>query len=110
MTISKTWNISTLQRQTVDGYVDKAIFFVDATDGTYKARITGEVSLAKPETLVPYADLTKSTVINWVKTELNSQKDDEGNSIDNVSAIEAALETQINEQKAPSIATGTPWT
>ena len=56
MTITKTWEVNTCVRATADGYVSKVIYRVDATDGTYKSRATGEVNLAKPETLIPYKD------------------------------------------------------
>ena len=63
MTITKTWEVNTLQRELADGYVNKVIYRVNGTDGTYSTRATGEVSLEKPETLIPYKDLTQETVI-----------------------------------------------
>ena len=71
MAITKTWEVNTLQRELADGYVNKVIYRVKGTDGTYETRATGEVDLEKPETLIPYKDLTQDTVIGWVKAKLN---------------------------------------
>jgi hypothetical protein len=107
MTITKTWEVNTCVRETADGYVNKVIYRVNATDGTYKSRATGEVNLAKPSTLIPYSDLTHDQVIGWVKTEIEAQAAAENGPT--VAQIEAALDTQITEQKTPTTAVGTPW-
>ena len=91
------------------GYVKKAIYRVVGEDGTYKFRATGELDLPKPDTLVPYADLTEETVIGWVKAKLNSDTDADGNTIDKVAQIEAAVENGVNEQKTPTTGVGKPW-
>ena len=103
MAITKTWEVNTLQRELADGYVNKVIYRVKGSDGTYETRATGEVDLEKPETLIPYKDLTQETVIGWVKAKLEVQK--EGT----VANIEAAIDAQINAQKTPTHGTGTPW-
>ena len=106
---TKTWQINTLERELSSGYVSKAIFRVNGEDGTYKFRETGEVNLEKPSTLIPYADLTETQIIGWVKAKLNDQKDEAGNTIDQVANIEAAVEKGVNEQKTPTTGTGKPW-
>ena len=106
---TKTWQVNTLQRELADGYVNKVIYRVNGEDGTYKFRATGEVDLPKPETLVPYADLTEEVVLGWVKAKLNEGKDEDGNTVDNVAAIEAAIENGVNEQKTPTTGVGKPW-
>jgi len=106
---TKTWQINTLERELSSGYVSKAIFRVNGEDGTYKFRATGEVNLEKPSTLIPYADLTETQIIGWVKAKLNDQKDEAGNTIDQVANIEAAVEKGVNEQKTPTTGTGKPW-
>ena len=106
---TKTWQVNTLQRELADGYVNKVIFRVNGEDGTYKFRATGEVDLPKPDTLVPYADLTEETVLGWVKAKLNEEKDADGKTIDKVAAIEAAVEDGVNIQKTPTHGTGKPW-
>ena len=103
MTITKTWEVNTLQRELADGYVNKVIYRVKGTDGTYETRATGEVDLEKPETLIPYKDLTADTVIGWVKAKLEAQESG------TVAKIEAAIDANINLQKTPTHGTGTPW-
>ena len=103
MAITKTWEVNTLQRELADGYVNKVIYRVKGTDGTYETRATGEVDLEKPDTLIPYKDLTQDTVISWVKAKLEAQESG------TVAKIEAAIDTNINLQKTPTHGTGTPW-
>ena len=100
MTITKTWEVNTLQRELADGYVNKVIYRVNGTDGTYSTRATGEVDLEKPDTLIPYKDLTQETVIGWVKAKLGS---------DSVTEIEKAIDDNITLQKTPVHGVGTPW-
>ena len=103
MTITKTWEVNTLQRELADGYVNKVIYRVKGTDGTYETRATGEVDLPKPDTLVPYKDLTAETVIGWVKAKLDA--DNAGT----VASIETAIDDNINLQKTPTHGVGKPW-
>ena len=103
MSITTTWTIAQLDRELADGYVNTVHYRVDATDGTYEAGAYGSVGLEKPETLVPYKDLTSNTVVGWVKVKLNSE-DSEA-----VAKIEAALAAQIAEQKTPTVSSGIPW-
>ena len=107
MSITKTWEITSCTRETADGYVNKVIYRVNATDETYVSRATGEVLLEKPETLIPYADLTENQVIGWVKTKIESNAT--AGSGASIAQIEAQLDAEINEQKAPTTAVGTPW-
>ena len=100
---TKTWQVNTMQRELADGYVNKVIYRVNGSDGTYSFRATGEVDLPKPDTLVPYADLTEATVLKWVKDKLDA--DNAGT----VAAIEKAVEDGVNEQKTPTKGVGTPW-
>ena len=100
MSITKTWEVNTLQRELADGYVNKVIYRVKGTDGTYETRATGEVDLEKPDTLIPYKDLTAETVIGWVKAKLGA---------DQVAQIEAAIDAEITLQKTPTHGVGTPW-
>jgi len=103
MTITKTWEVNTLQRELADGYVNKVIYRVKGTDGTYQTTATGEVDLEKPETLVPYKDLTEETVLGWVKAKLEVENSGA------VASIEKAIEDNINLQKTPVHGVGTPW-
>jgi hypothetical protein len=95
-----TWKIAQLERETADGFVFTAHYTIDATDDTYKAGAYGSIGFERPENLIPYADLTESEVIGWVQDALGAEK---------VAEIEAALQAQLDEQRAPSKAAGLPW-
>jgi hypothetical protein len=60
----------------------------------------GSLGLERGDTLVPFADLTEATVVGWVKEKLTAEK---------VTEIEAALQTQLDEQRQPTKAGGLPW-
>ena len=100
---TKTWQVNTLQRELADGYVSKVIYRVNGEDGDYSFRATGEVNLPKPDSLVPYKDLTETTVLGWVKAKLDA--DNAGT----VTRIETAVENGVNEQKTPTTGVGKPW-
>jgi len=101
MATTNTWKIAQLERETADGYVFTAHYTVDANDGTYNAGAYGSVGFEKPETLVPFADLTEEQVVGWVKAAIGGD--------DKVAEVEAALQKQLDEQAAPTKATGIPW-
>ena len=92
-----SWNIANLERETDDGYVFTAHYTINAEDGTYTASAYGSLGLERPETLVPFAQLTEAIVIGWVQDKLN------------VEEIEAALQAQLDKKHAPTKAAGLPW-
>jgi hypothetical protein len=92
-----SWNIVNLERETADGFVFTAHYTIKANDGTYTASAYGSLDLERPETLVPFAQLTEAIVIGWVKDKLS------------VEEIEAALQVQLDQQHAPTKAAGVPW-
>lgn len=102
MTVTITWNVSTLERVTATGEVQTVHYTVDAEDGTYRAGAYGSVGLdpADPDDMVPYADVTRSQAIAWLQAKLGDEA---------VANMEAALRNQIDEQHAPSKAAGVPW-
>lgn len=101
MATTFTWAINTLDRETADGFVMTAHYTVAANDGTYSSSAYGSIGFERPDTLIPYADLTEDMVISWVKTALGGAE--------KVTEIEAALQAQIDEQRNPTRAQGTPW-
>ena len=101
MAITKKWEVNTLERNLGDGYVSKVIYRVKGMDGEEeKLRATGEVELERPETLIPYKDLTESKVLEWVKAKLGT---------DEVTRVEKWLEDEIALINAPVTGTGKPW-
>ena len=102
MTTITTWNIAQLERHAADGIVFTAHYTVDANDGTYASSAYGSIDLEQPEgEIIPYADLTPELVIGWVQDKLGGEE--------KVEEIEAALQAQLDEQHAPSKASGLPW-
>jgi hypothetical protein len=93
-----TWTISALDRNTDDGFVTTAHWQATAVDGEHAASIYSTCSWADGTLTIPYADLTQETVLGWVWA----------NGVDKT-ATETALATQIDLQKNPVTATGTPW-
>lgn len=103
-TTAFTWSISTLDRNVADGIVEIVHYRVDANDGTYSAGAYGTVSLQAPaegDPVIPYSDLTADICIGWTKAALGGDE--------KVTEIQAALQAQIDEQRAPSKASGMPW-
>ena len=95
--MSVTWTISTLERETSNGFVTTAHWQATAVDGDYTASIYSTCSWADGTPTVPYADLTQETVLNWVWETVSKQ------------ATEDALAANIALQKNPVTAQGTPW-
>lgn len=99
-TLTVQWHIVNLERETADGFVYTAHYTVDAKDDVYSAGAYGSIGFERPETLIPFSDLTEAQVIDWVKEALGSEK---------VLEIGQALLNQINEQRNPTKAAGLPW-
>ena len=96
-----TWRIANLERETSDGYVFTAHYTVDAKDDTYSAGAYGSIGLERPEgDLIPFADLSEDVVVSWILAKLGDEK---------VTEVCAALQAQLDEQRAPSKAAGVPW-
>ena len=104
MSTTFTWSVSTLDRTVADGIVNAVHYTVNAADGTYSSGAYGSVGLEAPadgDPVIPYADLTEAGVIEWVKAALGGDE--------KVTEIQAALQAQIDEQRTPTVAQGTPW-
>ena len=93
-----TWNINQLDRQTSDGFVTTAHWQASAKDGDYSASVYSTCSWSDGTATIPYASLTKETVLGWIWA----------NGVDK-DTVEASLDAQIELQKNPVKATGVPW-
>ena len=100
MTTTFTWAIANLERETADGFVYTAHYTVNAEDGTYSAGAYGSIGLERPDTLIPFDDLTEGMIVGWVKEKLGAEK---------VTEVEDALQVQLDEKHAPTKAAGVPW-
>jgi hypothetical protein len=92
------WKITQCDRLTADSFITTAHWTATATDGEYSASIYSTCSWADGSPTIPYSDVTEAEVLQWVW--------DSGVSKD---ATEAALAQNIELQKNPVTATGTPW-
>jgi hypothetical protein len=103
MTTTTVWNVAQLERHTADGIVMTVHYTVNANDGTYSAGAYGSIGLEQPDPdeIIPYASLTPEIVIGWVKERLGGAE--------KVEEIEVALQAQLDEKHAPSVAAGLPW-
>lgn len=100
MTTTFTWAIANLERETADGFVYTAHYTIDAADDSYNAGAYGSIGFERPETLIPFDDLTKDMVVGWVQDALGDEK---------VAEIEQALQAQLDEKHAPTKQSGVPW-
>ena len=103
-TTTFTWAVGSMDRQLSNGAVTTVHYTVSASDGTYSSGAYGSVGLDQPEDdsdLTPYADLTEAWAITATKAKLGGPE--------KVAEIEAALQTQITEQRTPTTGSGLPW-
>lgn len=103
-----TWDIATMERHLPDGDTcpDGAVYTVHWTasleeDGE-TASAYGSIGLGDPDpsSFVPFDQLTKEQVVNWVLAALG---------VDQVVSIEEALHNQIQQKLHPTSSAGVPW-
>jgi hypothetical protein len=92
------WTISTTNYEVSNGFITTAHWTATAVDGDYTASIYSTCSWADGSPTIPYSDVTETEVLQWV-WDSGVDKD----------ATEAALAQNIELQKNPVTATGTPW-
>ena len=100
MTTTFTWHVANLERETADGFVFCCHYTVNAEDGTYSSSAYGSIGLERPDTLIPFDDLTEGMVVGWVTEKLGAEK---------VTEVLDALQAQLDEKHAPTKAAGVPW-
>lgn len=93
-----TWTITQCDRLTSDDFITTAHWTATAVDGDYTASIYSTCSWAPGTPTIPYAEVTQQEVLDWCWAS-GVDKD----------ATEAALAQNIELQKNPVTATGTPW-
>ena len=94
-----TWKISSLDRNTADGFVTTAHWTCSDVDGEFSGSVYGSVGLTG-ELTTPYEQLTEAQVIGWVKEAIGAET---------VAAHEANVAAQIAAAKEPVTASGLPW-
>ncbi len=91
------FKIVDLNRSTDGDVVTTVHYTVSKTDGEAVGSSYGSVGVEVSDTVIPFAELTEATVIDWVKEKLD------------LVSLEASLDAQIEAQKAPRVKSGTPW-
>jgi hypothetical protein len=93
-----------LQRNLPAGLCTTAHWTASKTDGDYTASAYGSIGLPAKDpsdpTFVAYEDITESQAIQWVLDTMGQEQ---------VEALEANLDGQIEAQKHPTQAAGVPW-
>lgn len=104
MTLTPNWRITDLTHDLSDGFVSKVYYVVEITyeqDGTSRVHTNSyEADLERPETLIPYADLTNEVVVGWIKDLVGAET---------VTSIEESLILAVTEILTPTIGSGLPW-
>jgi hypothetical protein len=98
MTIAYNWTITQTNYEVSNGFITTAHWTATAVDGDYTASVYSTCSWADGTPTVPYNQVTMQEVLDWCWS----------NGVDK-DATEAALAAQIEAQKNPVTATGTPW-
>ena len=92
------WTISTTNYDVATGFITTGHWQCNAVEGDYTASIYSTCSWADGSPTIPYNQVTESEVLQGV-WDSGVDKD----------ATEAALAQNIELQKNPVTATGTPW-
>lgn len=98
MTTQFNWTIPVTDYDIATGFIFCAHWVCTATDGTYSVPAYSTCSFAAATPAIPYADVSEQDVLDWVWA----------NGVDK-DATEASLAQQIELQKNPVTAAGTPW-
>jgi hypothetical protein len=100
-----TWKISSMDRDLTQGDNENIITTIhwtasdaDADENTGSSY--GSVGVTLVGTPTPYADVTEADAIGWAKDALGDEQ---------VTAIEASIDSQIEAQANPVTASGVPF-
>ena len=96
-------DIANMERTVSDGIVYTVHYTITRFKDGEQAGAYGSLGFEAPEPIesaIPYAELTKETVVGWVRDKLTEEK---------VTEIEESLDSVIAEKLAPTKAAGIPW-
>ena len=89
--------VNTLDRNTDGDIVTTIHFSAIKQDGEFTASSYGSVGVEVGDTVIPFSSLTEETVKTWLAEKLDLE------------AMEASLDAQLADLKAPKVASGLPW-
>lgn len=96
-----TWTITNLERETADGFVFRAEYQFTGTNGDYRDNRFGNVKFERPDSLIPFEELTPELVSSWVESAVGEQQ---------VNLMKEAINSSIIQQHSPPpTTTGLPW-
>lgn len=98
MTIAYNWTITQTNYETANGFITTAHWTCTAMDGAYTASVYSTCSWSEGTPTVPYAEVTMQEVLDWCWASGVDKEE-----------VEASLAQNIDLQKNPVTATGTPW-
>lgn len=97
-------SIVNLKRSLPDNVVLSAEWKMSYTDGEFTESYEGSVGLplkdSSDDSFIAFENLSESQVIDWIKAQYGE---------DNMDIWHEELKTKVEDQKAPSVATGLPW-
>jgi hypothetical protein len=96
MTATIKWSVTNTERDVATGFVRVGHWTCSAQDGEFSGSVYASCSF-EGELSIPYESLTEATVLSWVWAKVDKE------------ATEAAVLAQIEAQKNPVTASGTPW-
>jgi len=100
MAITYTWTIPACEHEVATGGITVAHWRVSAVNGDYTSSSYGTCGFTPDATdpdFKPYNELTEVEVLAWVQASVDKD------------ATEAALAANIEADKNPTEASGTPW-
>ena len=100
MAIEYNWLVANCEHEVATGGITVAHWRVSAVDGDYTASAYGTCGFTPDPTspdFKPYDEVTEAEVLGWVWGSVDKDE------------TEANLAAQIDAQKNPTSATGTPW-
>jgi len=104
MTLTPNWRVTDLIHDLSDGFVSKVYYVVEIIyeqDSIPRAHTNSyEMTLERPETLIPYTDLTNDIVTGWIKSIVGAET---------VTSIEESLISTVTEILTPTTGNGLPW-
>jgi len=89
--------VNQLDRNTDGDIVTTVHWTASKADGEFIASAYGSVGVEVGDTVIPFANLTEEVVKTWLAEKLDLE------------AMEASLDAQLAELKAPKVASGLPW-
>lgn len=109
MTTKINWSILNLKRQIDSGYVYSIDFAINGANDFHRHSITATIGLEKPENLIPYKELTETTVLKWIQDKLNAENAKDNTRNPSSTDLENQVKGIIQEKTQPTLGEGVPW-